>query len=82
MRPTSHLALYASIGAMDQDLHVEKLLRCRKCYRCGIATFEATRTGHRALVALSDGFHRRIRTPLNLPPEIVCDCGTAQPDYN
>ena len=81
MHPISHSALYASISAMDQGLHVEKVLRCRKCYRCGIATWEETHKGHRALVALSDGFHRRIRTPLNMPPEIVCDCGTAQPDY-
>jgi hypothetical protein len=36
----------------------------------------------KVLVALSDGFHRRVRFPLNLPPEIVCDCGMAQPDYD
>jgi len=36
----------------------------------------------KVLVALSDGFHRRVRFPLNLPAEIVCDCGMAQPDYD
>lgn len=74
--------MYESIGGMDQDIHIDKVLRCRKCFRSGIATWEATQTGHPALVALSDGFHRRIRTPLSLPPQIVCDCGTVQPDYN
>ena len=47
----------------------------------GQATWEATPTGARALLALSDGFHRRARLPLNLPPDIVCDCGTVQPDH-
>lgn len=74
--------MYVSIGHMDQDPQIEKVLRCRKCFRHGVATWEENHNGHRALVALSDGFHRRIRTPLSLPPEIVCDCGTAQPDYN
>jgi hypothetical protein len=66
---------------MDQDLHIEKVLRCRKCFRAGQATWEATQTGRPALLALSDGFHRRARIPLSLPPEIVCDCGTVQPDH-
>jgi hypothetical protein len=47
-----------------------------------MATWEATQTGQRALLALSDGFHRRARIPLNLPPEIVCDCGAVQPDHD
>jgi len=34
------------------------------------------------LAALSDGFHRRPRLPLDLPPEVICDCGAAQPDYD
>jgi hypothetical protein len=38
---------------MDQDIHVEKVLRCRKCFRTGMATWEATQTGVRALLALS-----------------------------
>jgi hypothetical protein len=67
---------------MDQGAHVEKVLRCRKCYRTGTVTWEATSTGARALLALSEGFHRRPRIPLSLPPEIICDCGTAQPDHD
>jgi hypothetical protein len=67
---------------MDPDAHVEKILRCRKCFRAGRATWEATQTGQRALLALSDGFHRRARIPLSLPPEIVCDCGAVQPDHD
>ncbi|MFO1248144.1 MAG: hypothetical protein U1E93_07995 [Alphaproteobacteria bacterium] len=67
---------------MDQDVHLEKVLRCRKCFRTGMATWEATQTGQKALLALSPGFHRRARLPLSLPPEIVCDCGTAQPDHD
>jgi hypothetical protein len=70
----------AKIDPMEQDAQVEKVLRCRKCYRFGTATWETAPTGARALLALSDGFHRRPRLPLNLPPEIVCDCGTVQPD--
>jgi hypothetical protein len=66
---------------MDQDSRVEKVLRCRKCYRSGTATWEVPHKGVKALVALSEGFHRRARVPLNLPPEIVCDCGTVQPDH-
>ena len=66
---------------MDQDVHIERVLRCRKCFRSGSATWEATQTGQPALLALSAGFHRRARIPLSLPPEIVCDCGTAQPDH-
>ena len=60
---------------------IEKLLRCRKCYRTGTASWEMTRGG-KALVALSEGFHRRSRVPLHLPPQIVCDCGTVQPDHD
>ena len=67
---------------MDQDSRAEKVLRCRKCYRSGTATWEVTHKGARALVALSEGFHRRPRVPLNLPPEIICDCGTGQPDHD
>jgi len=67
---------------MDQDSRVEKILRCRKCYRSGTASWEVTHKGVKALVALSEGFHRRPRVPLNLPPEIVCDCGTVQPDHD
>jgi hypothetical protein len=59
---------------------IEKVLRCRKCYRSGTATWEVQATGTKALLALSEGFHRRTRTPLSLPPEIVCDCGSVQPD--
>jgi hypothetical protein len=65
---------------MDHDTRVEKVLRCRKCYRAGTATWEVTQKGTKVLLALSEGFHRRQRVPLNLPPEIVCDCGTVQPD--
>ena len=46
-----------------------------------MATWEKAQTGTRALLALSPGFHRRARLPLNLPPEIVCDCGTAQQEH-
>ena len=67
---------------MDQDVHVERVLRCRKCFRTGMATWEPTQTGVPALLALSPGFHRRARLPLSLPPEIVCDCGMAQPDHD
>jgi len=67
---------------MDPDTQVEKVLRCRKCYRSGTAAWEIAPNGAKALLALSDGFHRRPRLPLNLPPEIVCDCGTVQPDYD
>ncbi|MBA2590321.1 MAG: hypothetical protein H0U98_17045 [Alphaproteobacteria bacterium] len=66
---------------MDQGAHIERVLRCRKCFRSGTATWEATSTGAPALLALSRGFHRRARLPLSLPPEIVCDCGMAQPDH-
>jgi hypothetical protein len=65
---------------MEQDVHLEKRLRCRRCFRTGMATWEATQTGVPALLALSSGFHRRARLPLSLPPEIVCDCGTPHPD--
>jgi len=62
------------------DGHVEKVMRCRKCFRSGVATWEMPPTGSKVLVALPEGFHRRPRIPLNLPPEIVCDCGTVQPN--
>jgi hypothetical protein len=61
-----------------QTIHIEKVIRCRKCFRSGSATWEATSTGALALLALSDGFHRRARVPLSLPPEIVCNCGAVQ----
>jgi len=71
---------------MDHTTQIEKLLRCRKCFRTGAATWEVSSRGTpksmKVLLALSGGFHRRARFPLNLPPEIVCDCGTAQPDYD
>lgn len=62
------------------DGHLEKLMRCRKCFRSGVATWEVPPSGGRVLVALPEGFHRRQRIPLNLPPEIVCDCGTVLPN--
>ena len=62
------------------DGHVEKVMRCRKCFRSGMVTWEMAPTGGKVLVALPQGFHRRPRIPLNLPPEIVCDCGTVQPN--
>ena len=68
------------LAAMGQAKHLEKRLRCRHCFRSGDATWETTATGALALLALSEGFHRRARVPLSLPPEIVCDCGTVQPD--
>ena len=55
------------------------MLRCHKCFRTGMAKWEATQTGG---LALSPDFHRRARLPLSLPPEIVCDCGMAQLDYD
>ena len=61
--------------------HIEKVLRCRKCFNSGSATWESTPTGGLALLALSEGFHRRARVPLSLPPEIVCNCGMAQPEH-
>jgi hypothetical protein len=62
------------------DGQVEKVVRCRKCYRSGTVTWEMPPSGAKVLIALPDGFHRRQRIPLNLPPEIVCDCGTVQPN--
>lgn len=61
--------------------HIERVLRCRKCFRSGSATWESTPTGSLALLALSEGFHRRARVPLSLPPEIVCNCGAVQPEH-
>jgi hypothetical protein len=63
---------------MDRRARIERVLRCRKCYRTGTASWDVTPTGIKALVALSEGFHRRPRLPLDLPPKIVCDCGAAQ----
>ncbi len=65
---------------MVKDEHIEKVLRCRKCYRTGSVTWESTPTGIRAVLALSEGFHRRQKLPLGSPPDIVCDCGQVQPD--
>jgi hypothetical protein len=65
---------------MPEIKRVERTLRCRSCFRAGMATWETTSVGNLALLALSEGFHRRVRMPLNLPPEIVCDCGKVQPD--
>lgn len=59
---------------------VERTLRCRKCFRTGTVIWESMDTGAKALLALPEGFHRRQRLPLNLPPDIVCDCGAVQPD--
>lgn len=70
------------MGAMDRTQRMERLLRCRKCFRTGTVTWEASRAGGKVLLALSDGFHRRARFPLNLPPEVICDCGTVQPDHD
>ena len=70
------------LADMEQAKHLEKILRCRHCFRSGSATWETTATGALALLALSEGFHRRARVPLSLPPEIVCDCGTVQPDHD
>jgi hypothetical protein len=63
---------------MDRRARIERVLRCRKCYRTGTASWDVTPTGIKALVALSEGFHRRPRLPLDLPPELVCDCGAVQ----
>jgi hypothetical protein len=63
---------------MDRRARIERVLRCRKCYRTGTASWDVTPTGIKALVALSEGFHRRPRIPLDLPPEVVCDCVTPQ----
>src|SRR3954463_3825597 len=64
------------------NAHIERVLRCRKCFCSGSATWETTSTGSRALLALSEGFHRRARVPLSLPPEIVCNCGMVQPEHD
>ncbi|HEX4637480.1 MAG TPA: hypothetical protein VH189_14950 [Rhizomicrobium sp.] len=67
---------------MDRNLRMERLVRCRKCFRTGSVTWEVTKADGKVLLALSEGFHRRARFPLNLPPEIICACGTAQPDHD
>jgi len=71
-----------TFGAMNRNVRMEKILRCRKCYRTGAASWDVAPTGAKILAALSDGFHRRPRLPLDLPPEVICDCGAAQPDYD
>ena len=70
------------VAAMDRAVRMDKRLRCRKCFRTGTAAWEVNQAGAKMLLALSDGFHRRARFPLNLPPEVICDCGTAQPDHD
>lgn len=70
-----------SVQQAAKTAHIEKVLRCRKCFSSGSATWETTSTGGWALLALSEGFHRRARVPLSLPPEIVCNCGTVQPEH-
>ena len=77
-----HVIKAAPMDDAAKSGHVERVLRCRKCFRSGGATWENTSTGGRALLALSEGFHRRARVPLSLPPEIVCDCGMVQPDHD
>lgn len=67
---------------MDRRARIERVLRCRKCYRTGTASWDVTPKGGKVLVALSEGFHRQARFPLNLPPEIICDCGAAQPEHD
>ena len=80
MRANESFGFACQHGGMINHAHIERILRCRKCFRSGKATWEATSTGQPALLALSEGFHRRARVPLSLPPQIVCDCGAAQPD--
>lgn len=58
----------------------EKRLLCRKCLRSGKAVWQDV-AGRRVLLSLSEGFHRRTRLPLDLPPEIVCDCGASQGEH-
>jgi hypothetical protein len=74
---------------MDRTIQVEKLLRCRKCFRTGTAKWEVSSSGTpknmKVLVALSDGFHRRARFPLNLPRSVTaawCSRITIDPDYD
>jgi hypothetical protein len=71
-----------TVAAMDRAVRMDTRLRCRKCFRTGTAAWEVSQAGAKMLLALSDGFHRRARFPLNLPPEVICDCGTAQPDHD
>ena len=70
------------MGLMDRNVRVERVLRCRKCYRTGTATWEVKQAGTKVLLALSDGFHRQTRFPLNLPPEVICDCGAPQAEHD
>lgn len=65
---------------MTQGELTEKRLLCRKCLRMGTAVWEDV-SGRRVLLSLSLGFHRRARLPLDLPPQIVCDCGAPQTDH-
>ncbi len=65
---------------MTRDEPIERRLLCRKCLKTGTAMW-ADVSGRHALLSLSQGFHRRPRLPLDLPPQIVCDCGAPQPDH-
>lgn len=72
-----------SLKRMVEDDLVERRLRCRKCMRTGTVVWQVAQPGHpggRVLLSLTQGFHKRMRLPLNANPEIVCDCGMAQPD--
>jgi len=62
---------------MGQGELVEKRLLCRKCLKTGTAIWEDV-SGRRVLLSLSEHFHRRARLPLDLPPDIICDCGAVQ----
>ena len=77
-----HVLKAAPMQTAPKTVHIERVLRCRKCFCSGSATWESTPTGARALLALSEGFHRRARVPLSLPPEIVCNCGAVQPEHD
>ena len=70
------------MAVMDRAVRLEKRLRCRHCFRTGTAAWERSKAAGKVLLTLSEGFHRRARFPLNLPPEVVCDCGTALPDQD
>ena len=65
---------------MEMTKQIHRILRCRKCYRTGTAVWETSDKGVASLLELSEGFHRRARIPLSLPPQIVCDCGMEQPE--
>jgi hypothetical protein len=65
---------------MIQGEPIERRLLCRKCLKTGTAVWEDV-SGRRVLLSLSQGFHRRARLPLDLPPQIVCDCGVPQAEH-